>query len=126
MSPGRIAISARHLAIALALALSLAANAAAQTVRLTFLHVNDVYQHAPRDGRGGLAELGTLIERERAAARGPVLFTMGGDLISPSLASSVTRGAHMIEIFNALGLDAAVLGNHEFDFGPEVAAARIA
>lgn len=33
----------------------------------------------------------------------------------------------MIEIFNALGTDVAVLGNHEFDFGRrEVAAARIA
>jgi 2',3'-cyclic-nucleotide 2'-phosphodiesterase (5'-nucleotidase family) len=105
--------------------LVLSGAAAAETVRLTFLHVNDVYQHAPRDGRGGLAELGTLIERERAAARGPVFVTMGGDLISPSLASSVTRGAHMIELFNALGTDVAVLGNHEFDFGPEVAAARI-
>lgn len=112
--------------LGLALAASLAAGVAAETVRLTFLHVNDVYQHAPRDGRGGLAELGTLVERERAAARGPVFFTLGGDLISPSLASSVTQGAHMIELFNALGLDAAVLGNHEFDFGPDVAAARIA
>jgi len=111
---------------ALALAVLLASGAAAETVRLTFLHVNDIYQHAPRDGRGGLAELGTLVERERAAAQGPVIFTLGGDLISPSLASSVTRGAHMIELFNALGLDLAVLGNHEFDFGPQVAAERIA
>jgi len=113
-------------AVALAIALPLAAGAKAETVRLTFLHVNDIYQHAPRDGRGGLAELGTLVERARAAAQGPVFFTLGGDLISPSLASSVTRGQHMIELFNALGLDVAVLGNHEFDFGPEVTAERIA
>ena len=126
MTLGRFATAAQRLGIALGLTLSLATGAVAQTVRLAFLHVNDVYQHAPREGRGGLAELGTLIERERAAARGPVFFTLGGDLISPSLASSVTQGRHMIEIFNALGLDVAVLGNHEFDFGPEVAAARIA
>ncbi|HYF06294.1 MAG TPA: bifunctional UDP-sugar hydrolase/5'-nucleotidase [Acetobacteraceae bacterium] len=107
------------------LALAAPAPALAETVRLTFLHVNDIYQHAPQNGRGGLAELGTLVERERAAARGPVFFTLGGDLISPSLASSVTRGQHMIALMNALGLDLAVLGNHEFDFGPEVAAERI-
>jgi 2',3'-cyclic-nucleotide 2'-phosphodiesterase (5'-nucleotidase family) len=98
---------------------------AAAPVELTFLHVNDVYQHAARDGRGGLAELATLIDQERAKATGPVFFTFGGDLISPSLASSETKGRHMIELFNALGPDVAVLGNHEFDFGPEVAAQRI-
>jgi 2',3'-cyclic-nucleotide 2'-phosphodiesterase (5'-nucleotidase family) len=32
----------------------------------------------------------------------------------------------MIELYNLLGTDVAVLGNHEFDFGPEVAATRIA
>ena len=31
----------------------------------------------------------------------------------------------MIELYNLLGTDVAVLGNHEFDFGPEVAAQRI-
>ncbi len=94
-------------------------------VEVTFLHVNDVYEHAPQDGWGGLAELATLIDAERASARGPVVFTFGGDLISPSLASGETKGRHMIEIFNALAPDAAVLGNHEFDFGAAVAAERI-
>ena len=94
-------------------------------VEVTFLHVNDVYEHAPQDGWGGLAELATLIDAERAAARGPVVFTFGGDLISPSLASGETKGRHMIEIFNLLAPDAAVLGNHEFDFGAAVAAERI-
>jgi 2',3'-cyclic-nucleotide 2'-phosphodiesterase (5'-nucleotidase family) len=99
--------------------------AAPGPVEITFLHVNDIYEHAPTDGWGGLAELATLIEAERARAPGPVVFTFGGDLISPSLASGETKGRHMIELFNALGPDAAVLGNHEFDFGPEVAAERI-
>ena len=31
----------------------------------------------------------------------------------------------MIEAWNALGLDAAVFGNHEFDFGPEVLRRRM-
>ena len=103
-----------------------AAPQATAPVEITFLHVNDVYEHAPTNGRGGLAELATLIDRERAQAKGPVLFTFGGDLISPSLASGQTKGRHMIELFNALGPDAAVLGNHEFDFGAQVTAERIA
>jgi len=94
--------------------------------RVTFLHVNDIYQHAPQRGRGGLGGLQTLIARVRAAAAGPVVFTFGGDLFSPSLASSITKGRHMVELFNALAPAAAVLGNHEFDFGPEAAAANIA
>ena len=94
--------------------------------RVTFLHVNDIYQHAPQGGRGGLAGLQTLIARVRATATGPVVFTFGGDLFSPSLASSITKGRHMVELFNELAPAAAVLGNHEFDFGPEVAAANIA
>jgi 2',3'-cyclic-nucleotide 2'-phosphodiesterase (5'-nucleotidase family) len=31
----------------------------------------------------------------------------------------------MVELYNLLGTDIAVLGNHEFDFGPEVVAQRI-
>lgn len=99
---------------------------AAETVSLTFLHVNDIYRHGPQDGFGGLAELGTMIEAQRARARGPVMQTFGGDILSPSIASSITHGAHMIEFLNALGTDVAVLGNHEFDFGSDVAASRIA
>src|SRR4051794_26803554 len=115
----------RRLLRAALLLLLAAAPAEAETTRLTFLHLNDIYEHLPRAGSGGLAEIATLIARERAAAQGPVFLTFGGDLISPSLASSITQGAHMIGIFNALGTDVAVLGNHEFDFGPEVTARRI-
>ena len=39
---------------ALALGLLLTSGASAETVRVTFLHVNDIYQHAPHEGRGSL------------------------------------------------------------------------
>ncbi|MFC7689295.1 bifunctional metallophosphatase/5'-nucleotidase [Paeniroseomonas aquatica] len=116
----------RRAAFGAALALAAARAEAAETVTLTFLHVNDVYQHLGTASHGGLAELGTLVEAARAAAPGPSFLTFGGDLISPSLASSVTGGAHMVEIFNALGTDVAVLGNHEFDLGLPVIRQRIA
>jgi len=111
-----------------ALAASFAAAAAAQdqriATRLTFLHFNDAYQISPRRGLGGMGPMATLIQRERARAPQSVL-SFGGDLISPSLLSGITKGAHMVEFANALRLQIAVLGNHEFDFGPDVLAQRI-
>ena len=95
------------------------------TAKVTFLHTNDVYAISPIKGWGGFAELMTALKKERAAAQASVT-TFGGDLISPSLMSGLTKGTQMIEMMNAVGVDLAVLGNHEFDFGPDVARARIA
>jgi 2',3'-cyclic-nucleotide 2'-phosphodiesterase (5'-nucleotidase family) len=97
--------------------------ARSQPTNITFLHVNDVYEIAPKGGQGGFAELMTLLRRERATADFSIT-TFGGDLISPSVLSSVTEGAHMIELMNLVGMELAVPGNHEFDFGPEVARQR--
>ncbi len=106
----------------LLLALPLAA--AAEPTKITFLHVNDVYEISPKRGQGGFAELMTLLKAERAAAEHSVT-TFGGDLISPSVMSGLTKGTQMIELMNAIGMDVAAPGNHEFDFGPDVARQRI-
>ena len=105
--------------------LTVSAVAGAQPTTITFLHVNDVSEYASKRGSGGVAPLMTLLERERAASPHTVT-TFGGDLFSPSLASGLTKGAHMVEMMNAIGLDVAVAGNHEYDFGPEVAARNYA
>lgn len=68
--------------------------------------------------------MATLLKAERAGAEHSIT-TFGGDLISPSVLSGLTQGAQMVELYNLLGTGVAVLGNHEFDFGPEVAKARI-
>jgi len=119
----RFALLALLLAPLAALAQT-ATPAPAQNVKLTILHTNDVYEISPVRGRGGLAELATLLKRERGAAQHHIT-TFGGDLISPSLMSGLTKGAQMIELYNALGTDLAVLGNHEFDFGDDVLKARM-
>ncbi|MBM7118019.1 bifunctional metallophosphatase/5'-nucleotidase [Archangium primigenium] len=96
------------------------------TVTVTLLHVNDVYQFMPVDfgARGGLARLSTL--RKRMLAESPnTLFLMAGDTLGPSVESTVYKGKQMIDAWNALGVDYAVLGNHEFDFGPDVLRQRI-
>src|SRR3546814_16321497 len=46
-------------------------------------------------------------------------------MISPSLLSGIDKGANMIDMANTVGIDVAVLGNHEFDFGPEILQARV-
>ena len=100
-----------------------AAGAFAQKLNLTLVHVNDVYEIAPIDGKGGFAPLMTLVKAERA--RNPnTIFTFGGDLISPSIMSGLTKGSQMVQLMNAVGTDLAVLGNHEFDFGPELVTKR--
>ncbi len=99
------------------LALSiLVVSALAQPVRVTILHVNDVYQFTPVEGgkRGGLARLLTL-KKEAVAENPNTIFTLGGDTLSPSVETRTYRGAQMIDAWNAVGLDIAVLGNHEFD-----------
>ena len=107
------------------LATVLAAPALAEPVSLTILHVNDLDQMDGSGDRGGVARLVSVIEAERAKG-GTVLVTNGGDAISPSLMSGFDDGAHMIDLYNSVGFDVMVLGNHEFDFGPEITKERIA
>ena len=99
---------------------------AAPEVRITLLQLNDVYVLEPVDEgrRGGLARLATLIKRIRGE-NPATLVMLAGDLISPSAASTVLRGQHMVAGMNAIGLDLATFGNHEFDFGPALLAERM-
>lgn len=94
--------------------------------RITLLQLNDVYQTAALDSgkSAGLARVATL--RKQVQAENPnTLFLLAGDTISPSVASTIFKGQQMIAAWNALGLDYACLGNHEFDFGPEVLIERM-
>jgi 2',3'-cyclic-nucleotide 2'-phosphodiesterase (5'-nucleotidase family) len=99
---------------------------APRLVELTLLQINDAYVLEPVDGgrRGGMARLATQVKRLRAAHPN-VVFAHAGDMLSPSPMSTVLRGAQMIAVLNALGLDVATFGNHEFDFGPSVLRARM-
>ena len=100
------------------------APALGQSATLTLLTVNDIYEITPVQGKGGLAELMTLLRAERATATHH-LTTVNGDFLSPSIMSALLKGAQMVALFNALGVDVVVFGNHEFDFGPEVTQQRM-
>jgi len=118
MSAIRRLIAAAVVVLAAAL---LVGQACAQTTRITFLLVNDIYlmsdQVAP-DGqrRGGFARLAAVVKAERAKG-GHVVFAHGGDTLSPSLMSSIDRGAHIVTLTNMIPPDIFAPGNHEFDFG---------
>jgi len=86
----------RLLAAVLGLAILVFAGAAiAQTTRVTFVLVNDIYLMSDEmmpDGkrRGGFARLAAVVKAERAKARqsgGRVIFAHAGDTPSPSLMS---------------------------------------
>lgn len=98
-----------------------------QIKKVTILMLNDVYQGQPVDhgSAGGLARVATL-KKEILTKQPELLFLFAGDTISPSVASRTFRGKQMIEGWNAVGIDYATLGNHEFDFGPDVLLERIA
>jgi 5'-nucleotidase / UDP-sugar diphosphatase len=120
----RLSIAASVVAALAALPLAWASPAAAEPVEIKILQVNDWDRFEEDDGRGGFARLVSILDAEDATAPN-VLFLHAGDAISPSLLSGFDQGAHMIALLNELPLQAFVLGNHEFDFGPEVAAERI-
>jgi 5'-nucleotidase len=94
---------------------------------VTILHFNDVYEIEPVEGghAGGLARLATL--RASLLKTSPnLLTTLGGDYLSPSAIGTAKvngeplAGRQMVDVLNAVGLDWATFGNHEFDI-PEAA-----
>lgn len=102
--------------------------ARAQTARITFVLVNDIYLMNEEEGadgkkRGGFPRLAAIVkaEREKAATSGGrVIFAHAGDTLSPSLMSGIDRGYHIIQLLNMIPPDIFVPGNHEFDFGKDV------
>jgi 2',3'-cyclic-nucleotide 2'-phosphodiesterase (5'-nucleotidase family) len=121
----------RLLAASLVLAAAVMAGAArAETVKITFVLVNDIYQMDDQlmaDGkrRGGFARLAAVVKAERAKG-GHVVFAHAGDMLSPSLMSGLDQGAHAITLTNMIRPDVFVPGNHEYDFGKAVFLQRMA
>src|SRR5690606_38425683 len=68
--------------------------------------------------QGGLAVFAGYLDILRRDNPGGVVLLDGGDIFQGTLASNLTEGAVMVKAMNALGYDAAALGNHEFDYGP--------
>lgn len=115
---------------------------AGQDVRLTILHTSDVHSrllpydfepsytdydvlglpkyHEEYDPTeyiyGGIARIGAILDHERARSR-RVLHLDSGDSFQGALIFNEFDGEAEMRLMTAIGLDAAVVANHEFDKG---------
>lgn len=114
---------------------------AGQDVRLTILHTSDLhsrlipYRFDPSftdeelglaDGAtdyGGIARISYVLKRERERA-GRVLHLDSGDCFQGAIIFNEFDGRAEVELLTEAGLDAAVIGNHEFDNGAHNLAAQ--
>ncbi len=117
--------------------------AAAEELYLTILHTNDehgsaiphsptVDYHPQRENPtlGGYARLAAAVKQIRAEkdlAGEPVLLLSGGDYIGGSPYSwLIPRGYAMeLQLKQLIGYDAVTVGNHEYDYGPDILAAYL-
>lgn len=103
---------------------------AGEAVQLRILYFNDFHgfaePHQPvksPEKIGGIAFLAGEVNRLRSER--PALLVAAGDLIQGNPWANLFEGKSAIQVLNAMGLTAMVLGNHEFDFGQEVLRQRI-
>jgi 5'-nucleotidase len=109
--------------------------------RLTIVGINDTHgallpapapkwTHGGAGGQiGGADWFGGYLEALRADARqkgSAVIVLDAGDEFQGTLISNQFQGRSVTEVYNALGVTASALGNHEFDFGLPVLKERIA
>ncbi len=108
-----------------------------QEKRFTLLHTGDEHSNLlplpfvdyhperPDSSLGGFARLSTLVTQIREEKQDePVLLFSSGDLVGGSpFAWLIPLGySAELEIMKEIGYDAIAIGNHEFDYGPEVLA----
>ncbi|MFA5769255.1 MAG: metallophosphoesterase, partial [Bacteroidales bacterium] len=91
---------------------------------IVIIHTNDLHSQIEpfRSGRNagnaGILSLSGYIEESRKA-HPDLLFLDAGDYNQGTPYFNLFGGTVEVETMNALGLDATVLGNHEFDNGLE-------
>ncbi|CAE7539071.1 yfkN, partial [Symbiodinium sp. KB8] len=76
--------------------------------------------NAPFGGAGRFCTKVKALRPAPSAAFTPALVLFSGDALSPSAMSTVTKGEQMVPILNVIGVDVAMAGNHDLDFGEDV------
>lgn len=101
--------------------------AQAERKQLHIIHTNDLHSFfkGTNSGKGGYDRLKSVINRLRAESkeRGiPSLYLDGGDFGEGSSFFVAKKGLMSLEALDLLGVDATVLGNHDYMLGgPELA-----
>ena len=107
---------------------AMAATGEAQDKQLVILHTNDTHSTieqlnpnlANKDlaGRGGYIRRLELLRQERQQ-HPDLLYFDSGDFSQGSPFYTLFKGDVEIGLMNQMGIDAATIGNHEFDYGLE-------
>lgn len=113
------------LSVALLSATSAMAYQADKTYTFTLLHTNDIHGHFWHNDKGeyGLAAQKALIDnikKEVEAKGGSTIILNAGDINTGVPESDMQNARPDYEGLNAIGYEAMVLGNHEFDFPLQV------
>jgi len=122
----------KFVSLLLVLALILPTTVLAQapdTVKLTILHTNDFHGRLEPDSsnRGGSAYIASVVNDIRAAAgeENVALLDAGDVYFAAPAISQLLMGESTIDVYNLMGYDLAVFGNHEIDKGQDELAARV-
>mmetsp|Transcript_26756 Transcript_26756/g.39604 ORF Transcript_26756/g.39604 Transcript_26756/m.39604 type:complete len:548 (-) Transcript_26756:536-2179(-) len=84
---------------------------------LRVLHFNDVYHVGNHGGRTERAARFLAAAEPYLRGDPKPLVVCSGDILAPSLMSTITHGKHMMEVMQLIGVHVGTLGNHDFDFG---------
>lgn len=90
----------------------------ADIVPLTILTTNDLHAHLLPGEKdiGGAARIAAYNKKIRSQEKN-VLILNAGDMVMGTPVSSIFKGVPIFHVLNYWGIDAAAIGNHEFDYG---------
>ncbi len=101
-------------------------------IEVVILQMNDVYEIAGIDaGRSGGLSRVAYYYKELQKKYPQSLLMIAGDFLNPSLIGTMkvdgerVKGRQMVEVLNAMGVDLAAFGNHEFDLSEDDLQRRI-
>jgi len=98
-----------------------------ETATIRFIVTGDLYEFPADKDRGGYAKLASVAKIFKKKTKKDIqsYLVHVGDAYSPSLLSTMDKGKSTVEMLNAVAVDYMVLGNHEWDFGPENVIERV-
>jgi 2',3'-cyclic-nucleotide 2'-phosphodiesterase (5'-nucleotidase family) len=109
-----------------------AAAAQGRAKTISIFHTTDLHGHVlptrtyeGLEDVGGLARCAACIRQWRQQCPDSITLDVG-DLYQGTAVSHANRGRLMVDLLGRLGYDAWTLGNHDFDWGPEVLESHLA